>query len=158
PSDAGGADASLDAPFGPDAETDGGAIDCGMPTCIWCNTVSPKPLFCTDFDENPFDYDWMNTIVPAPGRLGADSTVYRSPRYSLFSLVQGSSMSGNTYAYLTKTFTGLTAATDFTFAFDLLLQQMVSGPHALVAELNVGDSNHSLDLAVAAGDTTLQEV
>jgi hypothetical protein len=139
---------------GADADADATACD----TCVtgFCRQLSPQPILCTDFDEPGFDQGWTE-VVPTPGRLAADAVEFRSPPIGLESTVLAGSASSDTYAYLSRSF-GVSSATNLSYAFDLVLDQTASGPYALVAELNIDGTGHSLDLSISDSNGSIQEV
>lgn len=81
----------------------------------YCQTVTPKPAFCDDFDQDQSSI-WKAKYVDDGGTLGLDPTAFVSPPSSLRSTMLTSATCQ--YASYSRDFT-LTFASRFRLAFDL---------------------------------------
>jgi hypothetical protein len=147
----------------------------------YCETLSPAPQFCADFDEGNFELGWDNDTdagIPDPGEIGggsmlsADRMVFVSKPASL--LVQTNyklSSTGNLAAIVVKT---VPSTSRLTVEFELYVdadQLDVMGSGVTVAGLDYGNDgdievfldSDGLELALYgpdpdAGATTVQHV
>ena len=100
PEDAGTQDARRP---GLDANADGdgrSTVDAGQDSPSFCDTVTPTPAFCADFDRAKLEEGWYNaTMTPDPGVMGGgtitgDTTLSvskpRSVQFTIPALVTGS--------------------------------------------------------------------
>lgn len=122
----GGVDAVADTVSTPDA------------SAHFCAFLSPAPVLCEDFDEGTaFDARFTAKFVASTAHLGADGAYAKTAPDSLFSSTDTSTPFVNSYAYLSRVFTGTGSRLEL--AFDVLLVQTVSGQSAVTAALIVDD-------------------
>jgi hypothetical protein len=109
PSDGGAADAARDAKA--DAGND------AAPT--WCDTASPKPTFCADFDEGkPVDATWTRLQLD-PGATAQLGVLAKSPPYSFNAVTPAIGDGQVQHALLIETLTATVASASL--AFDVQL-------------------------------------
>jgi hypothetical protein len=126
PPDTGAADAGADA-------RDANAAD-AAPT--WCDTASPKPTFCADFDEGrPVDATWTRLQLD-PGATAQLGVLARSPPYA-FNAVTPPLVDGQyQHALLIETLSATVASA--TLAFDLQLAKnypIATNTHLTIARI-----------------------
>jgi hypothetical protein len=117
PSDA-AADASptVDSPV---AHSDVSADDSASP---FCTRLSPPPLFCDDFDENPVSYDWTNQYV-THGSISLDSDASVSPPNSFLSQLDRGDAADQGVADLVRFYTS-PSVEEVHYAFDVRAELM----------------------------------
>lgn len=93
----GGADASEAAAgdASPEAAGDGGS-DGGR----WCDSLSPAPMFCDDFDDQGPFTRWTDQNVQNSGALSRDPTAFRSAPNALLSVAAASTTSSPACVFL----------------------------------------------------------
>jgi hypothetical protein len=113
----------------------------GPPT--FCESLSPKPLFCADFDEGEANaYDGWSYYHHTTGTLAIDTTEYLSPPAAMIAntdVVTGSGVAVDTAVYEGQfTLTGQTFAG--TLDFDLRVDQVdATGGVAVLAQFGLTD-------------------
>ncbi len=156
----GGSDASVDQAVtdAPSSEASPeGAVDALPPA--FCSTLSPAPALCEDFDgTSSFDAQFSQDLVGSPNTIGADNTLSKSPPRSFFAHINAGSNPGRAYAYMFKTFAAPVARVSF--AFDIMLVDVVSGESSVVAGIVVNDgmpTRHALALILSGVDAQTEE-
>ena len=156
----GGSDASVDQAVtdGPSSEASSeGSAD--VPPPRFCSTLSPAPALCEDFDgTSSFDAQFSQDLVGSPNTIGADNTSSKSSPRSFFAHINAGSNPGRAYAYMFKTFAG--PVTRISFAFDIMLVDVVSGESSVVAGIVVNDgmpTRHALALLLSGVDAQTEE-
>jgi hypothetical protein len=81
-SDGGKQDAAQSDGPTPDAPVEGGNADAGR----WCDSLSPAPMFCDDFDDQGPLTRWTDFFVRAGATIGRDGTDFRSSPNSLLAV------------------------------------------------------------------------
>lgn len=101
----------------PEAGDEAAPEEAGLPSSSYCDTLSPKPLFCADFDDGALAKGFENEDkTPDPGEFGGgliarDTLTWKSPaasaKVSLPSLLTGASGAS---AFLLKPFSTIPSA------------------------------------------------
>lgn len=142
----------------PDVATDTGKDAADSAPAAFCAGLSPKPIFCEDFDSAAsFSAQFTNVHQTKLASLSADSAAFTSPPRSLLAQLPSSS-SNSDFAFLTRVFTG--SPTELDFAFDLRIDGLVAGEASVVADLIVGEgtpSEHEMAVVAIDGDLFFEE-
>lgn len=135
------------------------ASDAGDAAALgFCDGLSPKPVFCEDFDSNAvFSAQFTNVHVTAKGKLGADTAAFTSPPRSLLAQLQQAGTNAD-FAFLTRVFTG--APTDLDYSLDVRIDALVAGESSVLAGLVVGEgtpAEHAMAMVASDGDLFFEE-
>jgi hypothetical protein len=132
----GGSDTRLDAVGTADAPIKADAPAEADASQHFCASLPVAPVLCEDFDEGtPFDAQFTSTDQGAPGHVGADGAMFKTPPDSLFSTIdQGMAAA---YAFLARVFSGTSSRIEY--AFDVMLVQAVSGQLVVPAAILVDE-------------------
>lgn len=152
----GGSDASVDQAV-TDAPSSEASADAPPPA--FCSTLSPAPALCEDFDgTSSFDAQFSQDLVGSPNTIGADNMSSKSPPRSFFAHINAGSNPGRAYAYMFKTFAA--PVTRISFAFDIMMVDVVSGESSVMAGIGVNDgmpTQHALSLILSGVDAQTEE-
>lgn len=152
-----GGDALADTTIPSDAHDASVTPDAPDAPLHYCASLSPAPVLCEDFDEGTaFDAKFTTKYVASTAHLGADGAYAKSAPDSLFSTTDTSTPFVNSYAFLSRSFTG--TSTRVELAFDVLLLQTVQGA-ATVAAAVIADDGQATQhqLAFVLGSTNTVE-
>jgi hypothetical protein len=144
-----GSDAAADGgPAGIDGSPSDAGADVLLPDAHWCERQSPAPLFCSDFDTEPFTAPWDPPWLTGGSALSADFSVFTSPPASLLTSLPQLTTDGR--ARVCKTFPHFPAEAHL--AFDLQVDQVGTPQSAGVASIRLNDPKGTLytDLIIDA--------
>jgi hypothetical protein len=156
-SEAGGSDAAVDGTTDiPDSASDTPLMtDSGGKR--FCETVSPMPTFCEDFDVGAFGAAWGTPNVNGTGTaLGPFSMITHSSPNALQAMIGGPS-TNTMEANLPKLFGGTFSVLDYSFWLYLVKKPTVSQMEFADVGVNVGQDSYYVGIVVGANDYAFAE-
>lgn len=128
--DDGGSTPPIDSGNAPDASDAGTAPDTG--TVTYCAGLSPKPVFCEDYDEGSVSNGW-DQVSSQGGKAGVSTTAFQSGPASMLVATNTLASGGIVDVAEYKEFPALAGkAQTMTLAFDVRFETVDSTKHDIV--------------------------
>ena len=130
--DDGGSIPPVDAGNTPDASDGGTVTDTGTPFTTFCAGLSPKPVFCEDYDEGSVSAGW-DQVSSQGGKAGVSTTAFQSGPASMLVATNTLASGGIVDVAEYKEFPALAGkAQTMTLAFDVRFETIDSTKHDIV--------------------------
>ena len=124
----------------------------------FCAGLSPKPVFCEDFDSNGlFNAQFTNVHVTSKASIGPDTVAYASAPRSLLAQLPVA-VTNTDYAFLTRILGG--TPTELDYAFDVRIDSFTAAESSVLASLILGEGTaveHAMVVVSIDGDFYLEE-
>jgi hypothetical protein len=119
----------------------------------WCATRSPAPLFCSDFDTEPFVGGWNAPELTGGGNVGADLVNYISPPASLLTTALADPSGDYVRGRVCRSFPRFPSEAHL--SFDVQVEQQGDASGAILASIRLNGDGHGgvlyFDINVATG-------
>ena len=139
-----------------DAASTSDGSDAGAGTG-YCQTLTPKVLFCEDFDEGSLTAGWDATNTTSPATATLSTSTFESPPASFLALAPNVPLSQYLRSDLEKTFTGPIGNAALTF--DLYLGQVdPNTPYTKLVSLEFDGNNPAYYLYIQIPNSTTIDI
>lgn len=145
---------TTDSSIATDASVDGEA----GPT-RYCDTLSPKPTFCADFDEPDAMAPWGFTTFGngGNGQLGVDTVMSHDKASAYFEVGSAADGTNQGSSHLNRTLSAITTTSNFTIDLDLLVEKVDEEVPVISFDFTQGNIRYTLYLGIQHSSARILE-